>query len=431
MLAHVIQMCARLHILRDRRGSVALMVGIMAPVLLTVMALAIEVTSWSVGTLELQRIADASAWAGALQYVATQNAHSAAGAAADVAEINGIVNATSRTWNSSTLTINDNMVTAQIVSGIRDPQGVAVKVSVKRSVPKTLSLIASTTTTTVTLSATATAEVGSTGPQPCILGLGNGVDGITTGNDLTVSGNASLVANGCSVRADDGISENGSATINASGVYAGGTISGSGICCDLHANAGQIPDPYATNAPVQNALNSLSSGAGTAISVKPNASQSIGPGTYSGWNVSGTLTLSPGLYVVNGDITAGAQAKISGSGVTIVTSGTVSSTGGSTLALSAPSTSPTAGGLPGILLAGRANTTMAFLGNSTAPVTGVLYFPNANLKFAGTSSSGSSGCTEVIAATVTLVGTSNLGANCSQYGALSFGSKPSSITLVQ
>jgi hypothetical protein len=39
----------------------------------------------------------------------------------------------------------------------------------------------------------------------------------------------------------------------------------------------------------------------------------------------------------------------------------------------------------------------------------------------------------VIASTVTLVGTSNLAANCSAYGALDFGSLPasSSIALVQ
>ena len=328
-------------LLADRRGSVALMTGIMAPVMLMSLAMGIEVTSWSVSKVELQRIADVSAWAGAGQYAVTTDAQSATRTAADLAEINGVSGAPTRTWNANTLTTTDNLITAQIVSGVRSVSNKAIKVTVKRNIVKSFSLIFPSAQSSVTVSAVAVAEIGSVGPQPCIMALGGGVDGITTGVDVAVVGTASLVATGCSLRSNDGISQNGSATINVSGVYAGGSISGSGICCDLHANAGQIEDPYATNAPVQNALNLLKSGTGTAVSVKSGNAQSIGPGTYSSWDVKGTLNLSPGLYVVNGDISSGAQGGISGTGVTIVTSGAVNTTGGSSLALSAPTTSQT------------------------------------------------------------------------------------------
>jgi Flp pilus assembly protein TadG len=420
-------------LLIDRRGSVALMTGIMAPVMVMSLAMGIEVTSWSVRKLELQRIADVAAWAGARQYVATNDVQSATQTAADLAEINGASGTSTREWNPTTLTTTDNSITAQVVGGVRNAADKAIKVTVKQSIAKSFSRIFPSTRSSVTVSAVAVAEIGSLGPQPCITALGGGADGITTGTDVNVGGTASLVATGCSLRANDGINQNGGGTINTSGVYAGGGISGSGICCDLHADSGQISDPYATNTPVQNALKTLSPGAGTAITVKSNTSQSIGPGTYSGWNVNGTLNLSPGLYIVNGDISSGGQSVISGSGVTIVTSGTVNTTGGSSLALTAPTTSPAGNAIPGILLAGNSSAAMAFLGNSTVPVTGVIYLPNASLKFGGTSSSGSDGCTEVIASTVTLVGTSNLAANCSAYGALDFGSLPasSSIALVQ
>jgi Flp pilus assembly protein TadG len=420
----------------DKRGSVALMTGIMAPVLVMSLALGIEVTSWSVSTVELQRAADVAAWAGAMQYAASSNAQTAAQVAADVAEINGVSGAASRIWNAGTSTLTDNLITVQLVTGVRNASDNAVKVSAKQSIAKIFSLIFSSTQPSVTVSAAAVAEIGSLGPQPCITALGGGTGGITTGTDVSVVGNATLDSTNCALRSNAGISENGGGTINVSGVYAGGNISGSGICCDLHANAGQIQDPYANNAAVQNALKSLSPGTGTPVNVGSNRSQPIGPGTYSGWSVSGTLNLSPGLYIVNGDISATAQSVISGTGVTIVTSGVISTVGGSSLALTAAKTDTTGNAIPGVLIAGSSSGTMSFLGNSNDPVTGLIYLPNATLKFGGTSSLGSDGCTEVIASTVTLIGTSDLnaaGTNCAAYGLLSFGSLPSPapVALVQ
>ena len=405
---------------RDRRGSVALMTAVMLPVLVMSLALGIEITYWSVAKLELQRIADVAAWAGAAQYVRTASASGATGAAADVAEINGIQNATVRTWTAATQTTTDNMATAQIVTGPRNAADTAVKVTVQRSIAKTFSRIFPSLQSAVTISATAVAEITPTGAQPCVLALKGDATGITTAIDITVGGNASLTTTGCSLRSDGGISTNGGATITASGIYAGGSISGSGLCCGLYPNSGQSPDPYASNAAVQNALALLSAGQGTAVSLSPHATQTINPGTYSGWDIKGTLNLNPGIYYVNGDITTGSQGLIAGSGVTIVSSGILNSSGGSSMNLSAATTGSIGSAIPGVLFADKSAGTMAFVGNSTFAVTGLLYLPNADLKFAGTSNSGSNGFTEVIAGTVTLVGTSNVSANCSNFGLQSF-----------
>lgn len=424
-------------LLSDRRGSVALLAGIMAPVLVMSMAMGIEVTFWSVRMVELQRVADVAAWAGATQYAANSNAQIAAWIAADVAEINGVTGASTRSWDATRSTLSDNLITAQLVAGVKNASDNAIKVTVTQNITKSVSLIFPSATASITLSAIAIAEIGALGPQPCITALGGGTAGITTGTDVSVVGNATLDATGCALRSNAGISQTGGGTINVGGVYAGGNIAGAGICCDLHANAGQIQDPYAADTGVQNALKSLNPGSGTAVSVGSNNSLALGPGTYSGWSVNGTLNLSPGLYVVNGDISSSAQSVISGTGVTIVVSGIISTTGGSSLALSAPTTtSATANAVPGILIAGTSSGTMSFLGNSTDPVTGLIYLPNATLKFGGTSSSGSNGCTEVIASTVTLVGNSNLNAgatNCANYGLRTFGSLPSPapVALVQ
>ena len=404
----------------DRRGSVALMTAIMLPVLIMTLSMGIEITYWSVVKLELQRAADAAAWAGAAQYVSTASSSSATGAAADVAEINGVSGTATRTWNAAAKTTTDNMITAQIVNGVRSTADIAVKVTVQRNIAKTFSRIFPSLQPSVTISAFAIAEVIPTGAQPCILALAGDQTGITTEIDITVGGNASLTASGCSMRSDGGIRTNGGATITANGIYAGGTISGSGICCGLNQNAGQLPDPYASNAAVQGALAQLSPGSGTAVSVGNKATRTLSPGTSGGWDVKGTLTLNPGLYVVNGDITTGAQGLITGTGVTIVTSGAINSSGGSGINLSAATTGTTSNAIPGVLFAGNSSATMSIVGNSTFAITGLLYFPNASLKFAGTSDSGGSGCTEVIAGTVTLVGTSNVSANCSNYGLQSF-----------
>ena len=418
-------------LLRSSRGSVALMTGIMAPVMVMSLAMGIEVTSWSVAKLDLQRVADAAAWAGAWQYIVTNDSQSATRTAADMAEINGASGTATRTWAPATATTTDNLVTAQLVAGVRTTTDKAVKVVVKRSILTSFSRIFPGTKSSVTVTAVAVAEIGSLGPQPCITALGGGADGITTGTDVSVTGNASLVATGCSLRSNDGISQSGGGTVNTDGVYAGGSISGSGVCCDLHPNAGQILDPYATDTALQNALNALSPGTGTAVSVASNATQTINPGTYSSLDVHGTLNLNPGLYTIDGDISAGAQATISGTGVTIVTSGTVNTNGGSTLSLTAPTTNPIGGAIPGVLLAGNSTSASSFLGHAAVPVTGVIYFPNANLKFGGSSSAGGNGCTEIIASTITLVGTVNLAANCTGYGTLNFGSLPGSVVLVQ
>ena len=54
------------------------------------------------------------------------------------------------------------------------------------------------------------------------------------------------------------------------------------------------------------------------------------------------------------------------------------------------------------------------------------------MKFAGSSGNKSSPCLEVIADTVTMVGSSSLGGNCSSYGALNFGStNATTVALVQ
>ena len=115
---------------------------------------------------------------------------------------------------------------------------------------------------------------------------------------------------------------------------------------------------------------------------------------------SGTYVFTNGISVNNGDMIA--------SGVTFYfpTGSSVSLAGNGNIQLSAP----TSGTYQGVLMfQARGNATTAQItGNSSMRVNGVLYFPDANLKFGGNGSSvNDSGTTSVVAKDLTLVGNSS------------------------
>ena len=136
---------------RDRRASIALLMAALLPMLMGSLALAVEIGSWSVTKLELQRRADLAAFAamGAYKNNATQQA--SAGVGADVAALNGAT-ATARAWSGSTLTSSD--VTVGFVNGVRTSTNQGIMVVATKAMPLTIGRFVSTRTS-VTVSATA------------------------------------------------------------------------------------------------------------------------------------------------------------------------------------------------------------------------------------------------------------------------------------
>jgi hypothetical protein len=409
-----------------------MLTGVMAPVMLMSLALGVEVAWWSTAKVELQRTADTAAWAGAISYARSNDAQRATEAAANLAELNGAVGSASRTWNAASNTLANGQITAQVVAGVRDPNEFAVMVIIKQDLATSFSRIFPGVGSLVTIATEAVAEIGvlDAGPQPCMTALGQGVDGITTETDANFSGNVDLNAVGCALRSNTGITKNGNGTVQADGIYAGGSIS-SGVCCDLHAHSGQIYNPYEDYAPLNSAFGLLTEGSGVAIKTNPNNTATIDHGTFASWDIQGTLKLNPGRYIVNGPISIGAQGEISGTGVTIITSGTVSVNGGSTVLLTAATTTNTTNdAIPGMVIAGPSLNSMSLAGNSSSRITGVVYFPRATLKFSGNSGAISgAGCLQIVASTINLVGTTELATDCSEYGTLEYGSLPASKTI--
>jgi hypothetical protein len=76
---------------------------------------------------------------------------------------------------------------------------------------------------------------------------------------------------------------------------------------------------------------------------------------------------------------------------------------------------------------------VSFSQSFSFPFTGVMYFPNAAVTLAGSTTLGSTGCAELIGGSLTLSGSANFSGSCSSYGAPSYGSLPSttSVSLVQ
>ena len=398
---------------KDRIGGIALATGIASPILIMTAGMGVEVSRWTVVKQELQRAADQAAIAGAIQFNASLVAQTAANAAASVAELNGATGGTSRSWNTTTLTLTDNQITVVVGPGLRNTSNTGIAVTVYRTVPLVLTRLLGADLS-LTVSASAWSELSRA--QPCVLALG------TNGAGVSTQGNPSISLTGCSVRSNSTITTGGNASISAPSLWARGTISAYGITGTVHPNSGTVPDPYASDAPVVTALSNLRPGSGGSFSNQPNRTNSLSTGTYSSWDIMGRLNLGAGIYYVNGDINLGSQATLSGTGVTIITSGALNMSGGSTINLSAATTANDIyGAIPGIVFAGNSSSASSFGGNTGSTIAGVIYYPKGNMSFQGTPQFGSSGCLEVIAYAVTLQGNSTMASNCGAYGASTFG----------
>jgi len=115
-----------------RRAAVAVWIAVMAPGLIMATALAIEAGGWAAAQMSVQRAADLSAMAGAMNYLATSNKQTAATFAARMAQLNGGSGTATPSWNSGTSTLTDNMITAQIVTGYESSSDTALKVTVQK-----------------------------------------------------------------------------------------------------------------------------------------------------------------------------------------------------------------------------------------------------------------------------------------------------------
>ena len=431
---------------RDRRAAIALITAFATPVLLMSVAMGIEIGHWSDVKLQLQRTADLAALAGAKSYAAGASAEAAANVAANVAEFNAGIGGATRSWTAASETLSDSQIIVQITKGVNNPADPAVRVTVTRAVPMMFSRIAFGGSS-VTMNATSLAEVGTTvnTVQPCILTLNGGTTGAVAVPGTTLNGNVQVELNGCSVVSDGNTNLNGHVTLDASAIYAAGGITTNGsvsgtaaVSANQYPNSPPVSDPYASDAALQNAIAQAS----CSPAIQPMASNgtiNLYPNTcYGSISVTGRDAVvfnGTGLYTVNGSFSvAGTSgATISGSGITLTTTGAISvtgnfSTGGVTLTAATVATTAN-GAIPGVLFATSGTAGITFSGNAAIPFSGLVYGPNSAISLSGNATDGSNGCSEVISRTLTISGNMNLAANCSNYGLLNYGSLPNTTTI--
>ena len=164
------------------------------------------------------------------------------------------------------------------------------------------------------------------------------------------------------------------------------------------SNCGLSPPPRVGVTPVSDPFALLAPpavGSCTQKNYTTNVNRTINPGVYcAGIKVTGgTLTMSPGTYILNGGgLSVSSGANINGNGVTIYNTSAgypyapIDIRGGANLNLSAPTTGP----LAAILFFTDRNITdltdNVISGSSNSNFTGSLYFPTTPLKFTGNSS---------------------------------------------
>jgi hypothetical protein len=386
-------------LIADRKGNAVILAVAAVPPLIGGAGLAVDTVQWTVWKRQLQYSADAAAIAGALAL--------AQGKDVDAAALHDL-SKNNRRPLAVPAVIQDPPVAGAYAG---DARAVRVILSTVQALPFSSMFVA-----TPVISATGTAAMLSKGKY-CVISLES-----TSATGITMQGNATVNL-GCGMatnsRAANAVTAGGSSVITASPVAAVGGLSASS---NYASGTTLIPYSIAQTDPFAGLPQPTTSSCSGAVSVGPNSSRSLSAGCYRGMDIKGTLTLSAGTYVIDGSVSFGAQANITGSGVTIILTssnaasnpsmiGTIDISGGAQLNLTAPDTGTYAGVL--IYQDRRANygSSNKINGNSASILQGAIYMPKQLVEFNGTTGM-STQCLQIVSRNVTFIGNSTINNVC-------------------
>jgi Flp pilus assembly protein TadG len=397
----------------DSRANIAIMTGLLAPVLIGGLGMAMESSYWYVDQRGMQNAADAAALAaasdGTSNYASTVSA-----VAAQYGYTNGVNNATVAWSNSATC------------PGGLSNNCYSVTVTYKQPL-YLLPVVGFRGNTTVsgapaqTLQASAIAAIGTTPRQYCLLALN------TIGTTIQTNGAPHANMAGCNVMSDASADCNGH-DLGADHGDAHITDSGCGVI--QTSNVPIVPDPYsglASNIPPDPCGGVYPQEPGHHGTPLPPGNLWTGAKALSGnvtvcgdLQLTGNVTINAPtgavLVIENGQLDTNGYTiqTASGSAVTVVFSGdnsgsyTHAPTGGGTIDIQAP----TSGVWSGVALYQDPNLTsgvdISAAGNSpTWDITGLVYLPHANVTFSGAVNKSSNGasCFAMVVGDVTINGT--------------------------
>jgi len=350
---------------KQESGNILTLVAVSMGVLGGFIGLALDAGNAIVQQRAAQTAADAAALGGVREADWAVNDGTTITKAAQTASAN---NGFKDGSNGVTVTVNNGPA-----SGPHAANANYVEVIVQKSVPTTF--MALLNQKSITIKARAVAGPGAN--AGCVYTLG------TTGNGIDNTGTSAINLTHCTIYDDSadstkGITSSGGGSITATSINVVGGYSGGGSFTPT-PTTGVMPvgDPLAyLPAPTVPAT------CGAAQSFQ-SGSNSLSPGCYSGLSLSSSaaLSLSPGVYVVNGNFSITGSASMSGSGITFYVTGTTKLAGSGTLNISAP-TSGTYNGI--IYFQSRTDSNSAsFTGGSGSTVGGIFYAPAAEFDYSG------------------------------------------------
>lgn len=402
---------------RDSRGITAVMTAVLAPILIGFAALAIEVGEWEVHQNTMQGAADEAAWAAEMEYadaglITAGGTNNITLVAEAVAAQHGFVAGT----GGVTVTVHQPPST-----GTHTSQANAVEVVI--TAPQTGSMSHLFLASAPTESARAVS--GSSGGATCMMSLApTGTTlSVTGSNNVSLTGcdyyNNSTSANSVVVTGSNAISARNITLAGGDSITGGSSFSASGTFTK-NTNV-VVTDPYASRT-MPSYSGCTYSGVQTVTANKTYTTSGGVPTVFCGnLNASGsaTLSFSSGVYIFDGsslNITGSWTVNATNATLIFTSStglsyGTMTITGSTTLNMVAPTSGNTAG--MDIWIDKNSTKSLTFTGTTTTNLTGAVYAPNATVTMSG---SGTSTCTQLIAAKLTLTGSSTLKHQCTGVG---------------
>ena len=396
---------------KDVRGNTLMIVGAAMIPMIGAVGLGVDVAQWVLWKRQLSSATDLAALAGAHAVVEKKSANQAARRSLALNNLRGF-----------TIDAVENAPTKGKYAG--DATAVRVQLTASQSLP--FSGIFMTGPMSITVSATAQSvrEV-----PNCMIALDS-----TETTSISVSGSARVEMN-CAMHS------NGSGTqslvadgdwVAVAALSANGSVSGKSFDSEktrVNNGAGILADPLAS---LGTPATTVACSGASFYTQKSNTTGSIGPGCYTGLSVQGSLTLTPGTYIIDGgDVSIGAKGALKGSGVTLVFTnsnptstaiGKFTANGTSLVQLSAPNT----GTYAGIIMyqdrrAEPSNQTNFFVtGNSGTDnagntvnsfYEGTIYTPKTYTQFSGNSSI-LTPCMQVVAMRIEFQGNTSVNNTC-------------------
>ena len=394
----------------DEDGAIAVPLALLFPVLIGMLSLAVEYGSWQTKRAELQNLADAAVYSGAIQLIQGASATTVQNTIAQITDMSFETGANPSVSYSVPPTL-----------GVYAGQAEYIEVSITKVVPRLLSKLFASDDVIIKVRAVANFGGGQT--TACMLALSDNAS-----SAIEVGGSADAKFFGCSLASNSTsdrafVMNGGSVQVEAGCIdVAGDVVYTSNLiltsCPDPRILQPKTMDPYAqVNVPNVSLISDCQAGGNFKdVTLTPGAN-SISGTPYACFASSvafqGDVTLEPGLYIIkDGGLNINSNAQITGTGVTIMFANTADLSVNGTAVLNL--TAPTSGEFAGILFMGERTgqvMTHNFNGNAGSQLDGVFYFPKDEFSYTGNSTAASN-CVQFLSATILITGNANLNVGC-------------------